>query len=97
VNRRLEEILRRKESLIEQCALQREEFAALCRRIRSPFDLGRLVLLVTRALKAHPIAAAVASSLLASGYAGRLLRLTGEGLRLWRLIRPIWFWWKKAR
>lgn len=95
MNRRLEEIARRKAILIEQSARQREELAALFPQIRSPFELGRLVLSLTRALKTHPIVAAVISSLLASGYAGRVLRITGEGLTLWRLIRPLWFWWKR--
>jgi hypothetical protein len=58
--------------------------------------LGGLVLRLTQVLKSHPIAAAGISSLLASGYGGTALRLTGKGLTLWRLLRPVRAWWKKA-
>jgi hypothetical protein len=97
VNSRLQEITRRKEHLIEQCARQRDEVAALFRQIRSPFDFGGLGLKVARGLKAHPIVMAGISSLLAGGYAGKLFKLTGECLTLLRLIRPLWLWWKKPR
>jgi hypothetical protein len=97
VSRRLDEIARRKERLIAQCARERDEIAAAFNRIRSPFQLGGLVLALTRSLKSHPIVTAGISSLLASGYAGKLVRTAGEGLNLWRLIRPLWLWWKKKR
>jgi hypothetical protein len=92
---RFDEIARRKERLIAQCARERDELAAAFSQVRSPFELGQVVLGLTRSLKAHPIVAAAISSLLASGYAGKLLRMAGEGLKLWRLALPLWFWWKK--
>jgi hypothetical protein len=95
VNRRLEEITRRKQILIAECARQRDEVAAVFRRIRAPFALGGLVLIIARALKSHPVAVAGISSLLAGGYAGKLFKTAGKGLALWRLIRPIWSWWKR--
>ena len=94
---RLDEIARRKERLIAQCARERDEISAAFGQIRSPFELGWLVLALSRSLKAHPIVTAGISSLLASGYAGNLLRAAGEGLHLWRLIRPLWLWWQKPR
>jgi hypothetical protein len=97
VSRRLEEIARRKQILIEQCARQRDELATVFRRIRSPFALDGLASTIARALKSHPVAVAGISSLLAGGYAGKLFKMASKGLALWRLIRPIWFWWKKAR
>ena len=97
MSRRLDEIARRKERLIAQCARERDEISAVFGRIRSPLQLGWLVLALTRSLKTHPIVTAGISSLLASGYAGKLLRTAGEGLHLWRLIRPLWLWWKKHR
>jgi hypothetical protein len=92
---RFDEIARRKERLIAQCARERDELAAAFSQVRSPFELGRVVLGLTRSLKAHPIVAAVISSLVASGYAGKLLTMAGEGLKLWGLALPLWFWWKK--
>jgi len=97
VSSRFDEIARRKVRLIAQCARERDELAAAFSQLRSPFELGRVVLGLTRSLKAHPIVAAGISSLLASGYAAKLLRMAGEGLRLWRLVRPLWLWWKKQR
>jgi hypothetical protein len=97
VTSRFDEIARRKEALIAQCARERDELCTAFSRIRSPFELGKIVIGLTRSLKAHPIVAAGISSLLASGYAGKLLRTAGEGLQLWRLLRPLLSWWKKRR
>jgi hypothetical protein len=97
VSRRLQEIARRKALLVERCARQRDELGARFREIRHPLELGGLIFRLTRVLKSHPIAAAGISSLLASGYAGNALRLTGKGLALWRLVRPVWAWWQKHR
>jgi hypothetical protein len=97
VSSRFDEIARRKERLIAQCARERNELSVAFRQLRSPFELGRVVLGLSRSLKTHPIFAAAISSLVASGYAGKLFRLAGEGLKLWRLVRPLWFWWKKQR
>lgn len=92
---RFDEFARRKEALIAQCARERDNLSTAFGRIRSPFELGKIVIGLTRSLKAHPIVAAGISSLLASGYAGKLLRVAGEGLQLWRLVRPLLSWWKR--
>ena len=97
MNERFENLARRKQALIDRCADQRAELSALCKRIRSPFDLGGTMLGIGRMLKTHPMIAAGVSSFLVSGYAGRLLKSTGELVKLWRLALPLWAWWTKRR
>jgi len=97
MTRRLEELERRKQALIAQCARERTELAAALSRIRSPFDIGAILFGLGRTLKAHPMIAAGISSLLVSGYGARLMKQAGELLQLWRLARPLWVWWTKRR
>jgi hypothetical protein len=97
VSKRLEEIARRRQALIGRCAEQRAEIAAAYRRIRSPFDVSGTLVGVGRTLKTHPLIAAAISSFLISGYAGRLLKGSGELLKLWRLVLPVWAWWRSRR
>ncbi len=97
MSNRLEEIARRKQALIEKAARERAELAAAYDRIRYPFDIGGTLLGLSRTLKTHPLIAAGISSFLVSGYAGKLLRSTGEVVKLWRLVLPIWHWWQRRR
>jgi hypothetical protein len=97
VSKRLDEIARRKQILIEQAAHQRAELSGICGRIRSPFELGNTLIGLSRALKTHPLIAAAASSFIVSGYASRLVKSTAELLKLWKLIIPVWAWWRSRR
>jgi hypothetical protein len=97
VSNRLEEIARRKQTLVDKAARERAELASAFDRIRAPIDFGTALLGVGRALKTHPILAAGISSFIVSGYAGKLLKSTGELLKLWKLGRPIWSWWRGRR
>ena len=97
MNKRFEELARRKRALIDRCADQRAELSAICERIRSPFHLSGNFLGIGRILKTHPMIAAGISSLLVSGYTGRLLKSAGELVKLWRLALPLWGWWTKRR
>jgi hypothetical protein len=97
MNSRLEEIARRKRALIERCREERLELGLVGQRMRSPFNVGGKVLGFGKALKTHPLIAAGLSTFLFSGYAIKLLRSSGELLKLWRLTLPIWSWWRKRR
>jgi hypothetical protein len=103
VNKRFEDIARRKQALIERAAVEREELADAHRRIRSQFSLsgtilwGGALLGIGRVLKAYPMIAAVISSVLVSGYAGKLLRGVGKIAKLWRLVRPLRALWPRRR
>lgn len=97
MNRRFEDIARRKRALIEKAAAERVELTIAYRRVRSPFELGRAVLGIGRALKTYPMVAAAVSSILVSGYTRVLLRGAREIFRIWRLILPIRTWWFKQR
>ena len=94
MSNRLEEIARRKQALVDRAARERDELAAACNRIRSPFDVTSTLVGIGRVLKTHPIIAAGISSFLVSGYAGKLLKSSAEVLKLWKLALPIWGWWR---
>ncbi len=95
MSNRLEEIARRKQTLIEKAERERAELATAYDEIHHPFDIGGTLFGLGRTLKTHPLIAAGISSFLVSGYAGKLLKSTGELLKLWKLARPIWGWWQK--
>ena len=97
MSNRLAEINLRKQALIDRAARERAELAAALNKIRAPIDIGATLLGLGRTLKTHPIIAAGISSFLVSGYAGKLLKSTGELLRLWKLTKPIWDWWRKRK
>jgi hypothetical protein len=97
VSNRLAEIAQRKQALIDRAGRERAELATVFNKIRSPIVIGATLLGLGRTLKTHPIIAAGVSSFLVSGYAGKLLKSTGELLSLWKLARPIWGWWKNKR
>jgi len=97
VSKRLADILRRKQALIEKAARERVEVAAALRNLRSPFQLGGVVSGIGRALEAHPLIAAGASTFLVSGLGRSLIKPAREFLNLWRLVLPIWYWWKRRR
>ena len=97
MSKRFEELARRKQTLLAQCARERAELSAALDRIHRPLDVGATLLAVGRTLKAHPMIAAGISSLLVSGYAGKLMKSAGELFKLWRLVLPIWGWWTKRR
>jgi hypothetical protein len=97
MSKRLAEIRTRKQALIEKAARERIEVAAAFKNLRSPFDLGGMVVGIGRTLKAHPMVAAGLSSLIVSGYARNLLKPAGEFFSLWRLLLPVWKWWKARR
>lgn len=94
---RLEEIARRKQVLIEKAAQERAEIASAYNKFRAPFEIGTMLLGVARALKAHPLIAAGVSSFLVSGLGKKLFKLSGELLKLWRVLVPIRTWWRKRR
>ena len=83
--------------LIEKAGRERDEMAAACEEIRSPLGVAATLLGVGRMLRTHPIIAAALSSFLVSGYASNLLKSSGELLRLWKLSRPLWQWWRGRR
>lgn len=97
MSNRLAELAQRKQTLIERAGRERAELARAYNKIRAPIDIGATLLGLGRTLKTHPIIAAGVSSFLVSGYAGKLLKSTGELLSLWKLTRPIWAWWRKRR
>jgi hypothetical protein len=97
VSNRLKEIARRKQTLIEKAGRERDELAAAYEELRSPLSITSSLFGVGRTLRTHPIIAAALSSFLVSGYASKLLKSSGELLRLWKLTRPLWDWWRRKR
>ena len=94
---RSEELARRKQAVILQCAQEREDLAALCRRCRIPFDLKTTLMSAGNLLKGHPLLVAGVSGLLISGRGRGIARLGLELLGLWKTILPLWSWWARRR
>jgi hypothetical protein len=93
---RFDEIARRKEILIERCALERNELAAALDKIRLPLNLGAILAKLGKLLQAYPLAAGL-SSLFVTGYGLKLTRTAGKFVAMARMIRPVWSWWSKRR
>jgi hypothetical protein len=97
MSKRLDQLSRRKQDLIYECAEQRAEVAAAYDQVRSSTRPVVVLHAVGKVLRAHPMVTAGISSLLASGYAGTLSRSGGELLKLVRVARPLWSWWSHRR
>ena len=100
---KFEDIARRKQALIARAAVERTELADAGRRIRAQFSLsgtilwGGTLLGIGRVLRAYPVIAAAISSVLVSGYAGKIIKGSGQILKLWRLALPLRTWWRERR
>jgi hypothetical protein len=94
---RLEEIVRRKQLLIDRCAQDREDLAASCRRIHFPLGFGTVLTLLGRTLKSYPLFVTGLSTLLVGGYGGRLARAVGKLFTLGQTVLPLWSWWSRRR
>jgi len=97
VSKRLEEIARRKQALVEKAGRERAELASAWNKIYAPFDVTSFLVGITRRLKTYPILAAGLSSFLASGYISKLVKSSGKIFIFWRLARPFWAWWRRRR
>ena len=97
MNKRFEDIARRKQALIDKAARERAELAATWNKLRSPFNFSGTISGIGRALKARPMITAGVSSLLVSGLAGKLFRGTRQVLNVGRVALPIWARWRKRR
>ena len=94
---RLEELARRKQILIAQAAQDRAEVAAAYQKLHSSLDLKQNLLGLGRTLKAHPVLTAGASTVLASGLAGHLVKGAAQVVAITRVAMPLWSWWKQRR
>ena len=94
---KLEQLSRRKQELIEQCARERIELEQALGTIRSSVTLYGAMAGLGRILLTHPLVAAAISSLLASGYARKFTKSGSDLLKLLRVARPLWAWWSKRR
>jgi hypothetical protein len=97
VNKRLEELARRKQALIVTAANERSEIADACEKIRASFDISQKFSRIGRILKAHPVIATGISSFLVSGLAGKLFKGAGQAVSLLRVALPLWSWWTTRR
>jgi hypothetical protein len=97
MNKRLELLSHRKRDLMAQCAKERLELAQAFSSLRSSITFGAALLGLGRILKSHPMVTAAVSSLLASGYAGKITKSGGDLLKLLGVARPLWSWWSKRR
>ena len=96
-SKRFEDLAHRKQTLIVKAAEERAEIAATYKKLHSPFDLNQTILGIGQTLKAHPMIIAGISSVLVSGFAGKLLQGAGQIVSFSRVALPLWSWWKKRR
>jgi hypothetical protein len=96
-SKRFEDLAHRKQALIAKAEHERAEIAVAYKKLHSPFDFNQTVLGIGRTLKAHPMITAGISSVLVSGFAGKLLQGAGQIVSLSRVALPLWSWWKKRR
>ena len=97
MSKRLDDIVRRKQALIDRAIRERVEVAQAYRDMRSSFALSGAIVGIGRTLKAHPMIAAGISSLLVSGPARGWLKSAGALISLWRVVLPLWNWWNSRR
>jgi hypothetical protein len=97
VSSRLDNIVRRKQALIEKAALERLELTTACRRIRSPIDIDGKLFGIGRIISSHPLLAAGLSTFLIGGFGKKIFRITSALLKLWRVVLPILNLWPKRR
>ena len=95
MNKRFEEIARRKQALIDQAARERAAIADVYSKLRSPLDFSGTLAGIGRSLKSRPLLTAGVSSLLVSGVAGRLARGASQVFKITRVALPVWVWWRK--
>ena len=97
MSRRLEELARRKQSLVVQAARERGEVAAAVQKLHSSLDIKQTFAGLGRTLRAHPVIAAGASGMVASGLAGKLFKGAAQLIAVSRVAAPVWAWWKRSR
>jgi len=93
-SKRFEDLARRKQALIVKAAHERAEIAVAYKKLHSPFDFNQTILGIGQTLKAHPMITAGISSVLVSGFAGKLLQGAGQIVSLARMALPLWSWWR---
>jgi hypothetical protein len=97
VNSRLQEIVRRKQILIDKAARERYELGKAYDSLRLPFGMSAPLTGIVRVVKTHPMITAGLSSILVGGYTRRLFRSVTELFKLWRIVLPLWAWWTRRR
>ena len=96
MNKRLQDIARRKQALVEKSALDRLEVATAYRRIRSPIDFGKL-LSVGKFLRAYPVLTAGLSTFLLGGLSKNIFKSAGLIFKLGRLVLSLLHFRRKPR
>ena len=76
---------------------RRLHVAAAYQKLQSSLDLKQNLLGIGRTLKAHPVLTAGASTVLASGLAGHLVKGAAQIAAITRVAMPLWSWWQQRR
>ena len=97
---RLEEITRRKQTLIAQCGREREELAALWTNLRPPVTAASIGLVLAKIVKNYPLWFTGLAGWLLSRRAKLLIRSASGvrgALKWWKAIYPLWSLWRTIR
>ena len=91
------DLAHRKQALVAKAAHERAAIAEAYDKLPSPFDLNQAISGIGHTLKAHPMITAGISSVLVSGFAGKLLQGAGQIVSLSRMALSLWAWWSERR
>ncbi len=89
MNKKLTEIIQRREALVARSAAQRAAVAAIARQWRRPLEIFDVAVRTFRAARRHPVLTALAAILLARTRYARYARRIGYAVTAWRVFRAL--------
>jgi hypothetical protein len=83
------DILLKRERLLVQCAVQRDELAALTREFQGPLQVGDRAVAAARYLREHPLVLGAVVAMLAVVQRRGLWKWASRGFMAWRAWRTL--------
>ena len=89
MNKKLAEIIERREALVARSAAQRATVVAITQQWRRPLEIFDTAVRTFRAARRHPVLTALAAVLLARTRYARYARRIGYAVTAWRVFRAL--------
>lgn len=96
MNSRLRDLAIRKNRLIVRCAAEREQWAGIYRRLRTPIKIAATLIGAVQVLKARPEIIIAISSLAVKGRGATLGKAVERAIMLVQIYRPLRAWWSRG-